>query len=295
MKHGVERLELSERRACRFAGQNRATQRKPKRLADDEVQLVKDMEELSRKHPRFGYRMICALLRRDGWKVNRKRVQRLWTREGMQVPRKFKKRPRLGNSSNSCFRHRAECMNHVWTYDFVFDRTEDGRKVRFLTLVDEYTRECLKIHAARSITSKDLIAIIAERIKERGAPAFIRSDNGPEFIATGLRKWLERIGVKTLFVAPGSPWENGYIESFNSKLRNELLNGEIFISMAEAKHLAKTYENEYNENRPHSGLGYLTPAQFAASCGPADFASLNRRAHSSPQTEQAPTSSTRLS
>ena len=140
-----------------------------------------------------------------------------------------------------------------------------------------------------------MIEIVSECIKERGAPAFLRSDNGPEFIAVGLRKWLERVGVKTLFVAPGSPWENGYIESFNSKFRGELLNGEIFIGMAEAKYLAKTYRTEYNEHRPHSGLGYQTPNEFAASCGPADFASLSRRAHSSPQTEQAPTLSTRLS
>ena len=295
MKHGVERLGLSERRACRYAGQHRSTQRKPRRLADDEVQLVKDMEKLARKHPRFGYRKIGVLLRREGWKVNNKRVQRLWTREGMQVPRKLKKRRRLGHSGNSCTRHRAEYKDHVWSYDFVFDRTEDGRKVRFLTLVDEYTRECLEIHASRSITALDVIGIIAERIKERGAPAFLRSDNGPEFIAVGLRNWLARIGINTLFVAPGAPWENGYIESFNSKLRDELLNGEILISMADAMHLAKTYKIEYNENRPHSGLGYQTPNEFAASCGHADFASLNRHGHSSPQPEHATTSSTRLS
>ena len=289
MNHGVKELGLSERRACHFAGQNRATQRKPKRLADDEVQLVKDMEKLARKLPRYGYRRVAALLRRDGWKVNNKRVQRLWAREGMQVPKTRKKRRRFGNSSNSCFRHRAEHRNHVWTYDFVFDRTEDGRKVRFLTLVDEYTRESLEIHAARSITSKDVIAIVADCIKDRGAPAYIRSDNGPEFIATGLRNWLACVGISTLFVAPGSPWENGYIESFNSKFRDELLNGEIFISIAEAKHLAESYKNEYNKNRPHSGLGYLTPAQFAASCEPAPFAARNRPAPSSPQTVHAPT------
>jgi len=188
VKHGVERLKLSERRACRFAGQNRSAQRKPRRLADDEVQLAKDMEDLTRKHPRFGYRMICSLLRRDGWNGNHKRVQRLWTREGMQVPRRLKSRRRLGNSSNSCVRHRAEYKNHVWTHDFVFDRTEDGRKVRFLTMVDEHTRDSLEIHVARSITSKDVIAVVAGCIKERGAPAFIRSDDGPEFIAVGLRE-----------------------------------------------------------------------------------------------------------
>lgn len=244
------------------------------------------MRRLASEHPRYGYRRIHSLLLREGWKVNRKRVQRLWRREGMRVPRKRRKRWRLGSSANSCTRRRAERANHVWTYDFVFDRLEDGRQVKILTLVDEFTRECLGLHVARSITAKDVIEQLARLVIERAAPEHIRSDNGPEFIAAEIRAWIKKVGSSTLFIEPGAPWENAYIESFNSKLRDELLSCELFTSFAETRYLAERYRVEYNTRRPHSSLDYQTPAEFAASCSPSDSASLRLRAHSSADTSQ---------
>jgi transposase InsO family protein len=215
--------------------QHRSTQRRRATIASDEDQLVRDMKRLARRHPRYGCRRVRVLLQREGWRVNKKRVQRLWKRERLAVPQKQRKRRRLGHSGNGCVRHRATHRNHVWSYDFVFDRTEDGRRVKLLTLVDEHTRECLAIHVARSITGDELLGVLASVMHERGVPENIRSDNGPEFIANEVRTWLARCKISTLFVAPGSPWENAYVESFNGKLRDELLAGELFTTLAEAK------------------------------------------------------------
>jgi putative transposase len=224
------------------------------------------MKAHAAKHSRFGYRRVAALLRADGWDVNNKRVHRLWRREGLKVPQRQRKRRRLGHSANSCTRRRAERMNQVWTYDFVHERTEDGKRLKILTIVDEYTRESLDLVVARSITAQAVIAALARLVALRGAPESIRSDNGPEFIAAAVRTWLARVHVGTLFVAPGSPWENAYIETFNGKLQDELLQGELFTSLTEARWLIERWRREYNEERPHSSLEYQTPARFAAAC-----------------------------
>jgi putative transposase len=278
--HIVRDHGLSERSACRLVGQHRTTQRRARPVPRDEPVLLGDMRRLAREHPRFGYRRIHRLLLREGWRVNHKRVQRLWRREGMRVPRKRMKRRAPGHSGNSCILRRAEARDHVWTYDFLFERTEDGRRVKILAIVDEYTRECLCLHAARSITSENVIGVLAAIMVERGVPAHIRSDNGPEFTAAAVRSWLKSIDARTLFIRPGSPWENAYIESFNSRLRDELLNGELFIGLAEARYLVERWRVNYNTARPHSSLDYLTPAEFAAGCAPSDSASLRLRARS---------------
>jgi len=204
---------VSERRCCKVVGQHRTTQRYRAITPDEERQLVKAMLDVSRRHPRYGYRRITALLRRAGWLVNRKRIQRLSRQQGLKVPRKQHKRRRLGSSANSCSRRAATQRNHVWTYDFVFDRTEDGRRLKFLTVVDEFTRECLALPVAQHFTAQDVVAVLAELVAERGAPAFIRSDNGPEFIALAVRAWLARAGIETAFIEPGAPWENAYSET----------------------------------------------------------------------------------
>jgi putative transposase len=259
-------LRVSERRACKVIRQPRSTQRYVGRQRDDEKLLVRRMLELVRGHRRYGYRRIWALLRREGFRVNVKRIYRLWRREGLKVPQKQRKKRRLGSSANSCVRHRAEHIDHVWCYDFVSDQTVDGRTLKFLTIEDEYTRECLAIEVERSITSKDVIDTLGYLFEVRGAPQHIRSDNGPEFIAEAIRQWLTECSVGTLYIEPGAPWENGYNESFNSRFRDELLNGELFTSLKEAKVVTEDYRLEYNHRRPHSSLGYRNPAEFAAQC-----------------------------
>jgi len=221
------------------------------------------MIEFAMTYGRYGYRRVTALLRREGWRVNHKRVERLWRREGVKVPQKQPKRGRLWLNDGSCLRLRPEHRNHVWSYDFVADRTHDGRPLRMLTIVDEYTRECLTIDVARRLGSNDVLERLADLMVERGTPDYIRSDNGPEFTAHAVRGWLERVGVKTLFIEPGSPWENGYVESFNGKFRDELLNGELFYTLTEAKVLIERWRNDYNRIRPHSALGYRPPAPEA--------------------------------
>jgi len=228
--------------------------------------MIEAIRQLSREHPRYGYRRITALLRADGWPINRKRVQRLWRQEGLNVPQKQSKRRRLGGSENSCTRRRAEHKNHVWTYDFLMDRTEDGRRLKLLVVVDEFTRESLAIEVARHLTATDVLETLAYLFAVRGAPRYVRSDNGPEFIAAAIRAWLASTGAETLYVAPGSPWENAYIESFNSRFRDELLNAESFACLKEAQVLVERYRRQYNHRRPHSSLGYATPAAFAAAC-----------------------------
>ncbi len=229
------------------------------------------MVGLSRENPRYGYRRVWALLRREGWLVNKKRVHRLWRQEGLKVPDKQRKRRRLllGASENGCTRRRAEYKDHVWSYDFVMDLTEEGGRLKIMPVVDEYTRECLNIDVERSITAEDVVATLASVFRSRGEPAFIRSDNGPEFIAKAIKRWLEVSGVGTLYIEPGSPWENAYSETFISRLGDELLKREVFTSLPEAKVLVEEYRSHYNHNRPHSALGYRTPAEFRALCEPA--------------------------
>jgi transposase InsO family protein len=251
---------------------------------EEEKRLIAEMLSFVGKHPRYGYRRIWALLRRSGWRVNRKRIYRLWVQEGLKVPQKQRKRRRLGHSENSCVRRKAEHKDHVWTWDFIHDRTTNGRPLKWLSIVDEYTRECLALEVDRSITAEKAIDVLAELFRVRGVPKHIRSDNGPEFIAKAIGRWLSLAGVETLYVEPGSPWENGYAESFHSRLRDELTNREEFTNLAEARHLADAWRLEYNHRRPHSSLGYLTPAEFAAGCAAAASAPaappLQQRRHS---------------
>lgn len=256
-------MGVSERRACRVLCQPRSTQRYEPRLGDDEALLVRRIVELASEYGRYGYRRITALLQEEGWRVNHKRVERIWRQEGLKVPRKQPKRRRLWLFDGSCVRRRPEHRNHVWAYDFVHERTHEGRAFRMLVVVDEYTRECLAIEVARKLNSQDVLRVLARLFVRHGVPEYIRSDNGPEFTAKAVRRWLGRVGVKTLFIEPGSPWENGYVESFNGKLRDELLNREIFCSLWEAKVLIERWRNEYNRVRPHSSLGYRPPAPEA--------------------------------
>jgi putative transposase len=258
--HVVEELGVSERRACRVLGQYRSTQRKVPQTPDDEVALTADMIELARQYGRYGYRRITKMLRTAGWSVNKKRVERLWRREGLKVPTKQPKRGRLWLNDGSCIRLRAERPNHVWSYDFVADRTHNGKAYRMLCIIDEFTREALAIRVARRLNSTDVIEALCDLFIVRGIPAHIRSDNGPEFIAAALREWIAAVGAKTAYIEPGSPWENGYVESFNGKLRDELLNGEIFYTLAEAKIVIEQWRRHYNTVRPHSSLGYKSPA-----------------------------------
>ena len=237
------------------------------------------MLDLSMRHPRYGYRRITALLRGEGWRVNRKRVHRLWRREGLKVVVKQRKKRRLGNSDNSVVYRKAEHINHVWSYDFVMDQTENGRQLKFLPVLDEYTRECLTLEVARSITARDVIEVLENLFMVRGVPEYIRSDNGPEFIANAIKTWLAEIGVSTLYIAPGSPWENAYSESFNSRFRDELLNRELFGSVLEARVLSGDWRLDYNHHRPHSSLDYMTPAAFAATCVQPGSAALRLAEH----------------
>jgi transposase InsO family protein len=254
-------LAVSERRACQVLGQARATQRLISAPPSDEKQLTADILALAIKYGRYGYRRITALLNNNqGWKVNHKRVEKIWRREGLKVPQKQPKRGRLWLNDGSCIRLRPEHKDHVWSYDFVKDHTENGKAFRVLNIIDEYTRECLATFVARSIKAEDVLDQLFNLFLFRGVPEHIRSDNGPEFTAKAVRKWLNQMEVKTLFIEPGSPWENGYIESFNGKLRDELLNREIFTTIEEAKVLIGQWRKEYNQVRPHSALGYRPPA-----------------------------------
>ena len=257
---------VSERRACRALGVPRSTLRYVGAERGRDEALLLRIKELAKGHPRYGYRRITALLRREGWSVNRKRVHRIWRREGLRVPQAQRKRRRLGSSESGCARHRAERPNQVWSYDFVSDQTADGRRLKILPVVDEFTRECLTIEVERSLTAGDVVSTLEYLFEVRGVPESIRSDNGPEFIAEAVKGWLARRGVKTLYIEPGSPWENAYSETFNSRLRDEVLDREVFETLKEAKVLLEDHRLGYNDHRPHSSLGYRTPAEFAASC-----------------------------
>jgi putative transposase len=268
--HVRQRYGLSERRACRYLGQPRSTQRRRLVTAGDEEALTAAIVRLAGKYGRYGYRRVTVLLRAEGWSVNHKRVERIWRREGLKVPKKQPKRGRLWLNDGSCIRLRPCWQNHVWSYDFVMARTHDGKAFRMLTVIDEFTRRCLAIVVARTLRSDDVLHCLAELFTQDGPPDHIRSDNGSEFTARAVRDWLGRLGVKTLFIEPGSPWENGYNESFNSKLRDELLDGEIFYTLEEAKVLIERWRRHYNTVRPHSALGYRPPAPEAWSPGRPD-------------------------
>lgn len=227
---------------------------------DDEERLVAEVIELARQYGRYGYRKIAALLRVAGWLVNDKRVERIWRREGLKVPSRQPKRGRLWLADGSCLRLRPQHRNHVWSYDFVEDRTHDGRKFRMLNVIDEFTHECLAIRIARKLKAVDVIDVLSDLFIPRGVPGHIRSDNGPEFIATAVQDWIAAVGATTAYIAPGSPWENGYVESFNARLRDELLDGEIFYTLREAQIVIESWRRHYNAVRPHASLGYRPPA-----------------------------------
>lgn len=228
--------------------------------------MISRILELVREFPRFGYRQITRLLRGEGWQINFKRVYRLWQQEGLKVHRKKQKRKRLGDSSGGILRRKSERMNQVWSMDFIFDRTTNSRAIKILSIIDEYTRECIALSVSRKFTSDDVIAALVDLIAIRGVPAFVRCDNGPEFISKSLRKFLERIDVGTSYIEPGSPWENGFVESFHSRFRNECLACEEFTTISEAMTVIDEWRNIYNQRRPHSSLDGQTPAEFASQC-----------------------------
>ena len=272
------RLGCSERRVCRILGLARSTWKYQAKPDPERSVLVARLKVLAARRPRFGQDRITVLLRKDTV-VNHKRVERLWRLEGLQVPRKQRKKRYSGVTDNSSERIPALHKDHVWSYDFVSDKTEDGRKLKFLAVVDEWTRECLTLEVERRLTTRQVQEVLEELFLVRGKPQYLRSDNGPEFVAKALRRWLEGSGVGPLFIAPGSPWENAYVESFNGKLRDELLDLELFLSLEEAKYVADRWRLDYNHHRPHSSLNWMTPAAFAASCvGPR-----GPRASASPQ------------
>jgi putative transposase len=263
VNHVRKALSVSERRACKVLSQPLSTQRHIRKVPEDEEKLVGRIVDLATQYGRYGYRRITALLRNEGWQVNHKRVERIWRQEGLKVPKKQPKRERLWLTDGSCIRLRPERKNQVWSYDLAMIRTTDGRPIRILVIIDEYTRECLSLFVERRIRSQDVLDQLYELFISRGIPDYIRSDNGPEFTAKAVREWLAKIGVSSLFIEPGSPWENGYVESFIGKLRDELLNGEIFDTLLEVRVVIENWRKNYNQFRPHSSLGYKPPAPEA--------------------------------
>jgi putative transposase len=274
------KLHVSQRRACRAIGQPRSTQRYQAQQRNGEAALCRQMRELALRHPRYGYRRITALLRRQGWRINRKRVHRLWRKEGLKVPQKRQKRTRLidGSSDNAAHRKRAERINHVWSFDFCHDRTADGRPLKVFSVIDEFTRRCLTIEVQHRITGADVVAILDALMALHGVPRHLRCDNGPEFVCSAVRAWLKRSNVSALYIAPGSPWENAYAESYHARLRDELLSREEFGTLLEARALIESWRQEYNEERPHSALGYRSPEAFAAACRAEPCSATLRRA-----------------
>jgi len=258
-----ERLRVSERRACRITGQHRSTQRREPRRGDRDEALRARLRELSREHPRWGYRRAWAFLREEGWRVNRKKIQRLWREEGLRVPAKRRKRRRLGTSTVPAARLRAERPDQVWALDFQFDQTADARMLKLLNVIDEYTRECPAIVVDRNIDADKVVATLDRIAAERGAPVYVRFDNGPEFVAAAIADWCRFNTTTTVFIEPGSPWQNAWIESFNGRLRDELLNGELFDNLFEARVVIEDWRIDYNMHRPHSSLANLTPTEYA--------------------------------
>jgi len=263
----MKRHKFSERKACRLVGQNRSTQRYCPAAPEEEQRLIRAMNELAEKHPRWGYRMICRLLRDDGWTVNAKRIERLWRLEGHRIPPprvKESGRRAEGTGDNSAWRRRAERPNHIWSYDFMSARTRRGGPIRILNIVDEFTRVALGTHVSRSIGSGEPQQVLEKTIERHGAPTLIRSDNGREFISATLVEWLAERGVEAAFIEKGKPQQNPYVERFNGTMRRELLNGEEFDSVLEARVMISSWVEEYNTCRPHRGLKMMTPAAYAA-------------------------------
>jgi putative transposase len=258
--HAVTVLHVSERRACRAIGQIRSSYRYRPRLDPSQERLRERIIALAKAYGRYGYRTVTDLLRHEGWDVGKDRVYTIWRHEGLKVPMKQPQRARLWRADGSCLRLRPAYRHHVWSYDFVADRTHDGRPFRILNILDEYTRECLASVVARRIRSQDVLLILADLFLSRGIPTHIRSDNGPEFIACKLREWLNALQVAPLYIEPGSPWENGYVESFNGKMREQFLNGELFYTLKEAQIMTERWRTHYNTVRPHSSLGGQPPA-----------------------------------
>jgi putative transposase len=250
--------------ACRALGLGRSTFYRGSHLSLENRTMRQEIRSLSEQHPRYGYRRVTAVLRRGGSKINAKRVQRVRREQGLQVSKKQRRMRRIGLSTAE--RQRATKPNQVWSWDFVEDQTENGSRFRILTLIDEYTRRCLATHVAWSIRAVDVITVVEAAMERYGVPEHVRSDNGPEFIAYAIRDWLQERQVKAIYIKPGSPWENGHIESFHDKLRDELLNREVFGRLLEARVVIEQWRCEYNQNRPHSSLGYQTPEEFAANC-----------------------------
>jgi putative transposase len=259
-----DRLGLSERRACQIAGQHRSTQRREPVIAQDDAALRARLRELSRERPRWGYRRAHADLLAEGWQLNRKRVQRVWREEGLRVPRRRRKRRRLGDSTVPASRLRAQCPDHVWAIDFQFDQTADGRILKLLHVVDEFTREALAIKCERRIDADATVAELDRIVAARGhGPKFLRCDNGPEMTANALKDWCRFSKTGSAYIEPGSPWQNPYVESFGSRVRDELLTVELFSCLAEAQVLVEDWREDYNHHRPHSALRMKAPARFA--------------------------------
>ena len=263
--HVQKTCEVSQRRACRTLEQPLSTQRYQPSKKEDEPVLMARILELVSEFPRYGYRQITRMLRSEGWQVNAKRIYRLWRQEGLKVPKKTIKRRRLGSANGGIGRLRADRKNHVWSVDFIFDRTANGRSLKMLVVIDEFTRECIALEAGRRFTGDHFVEVLSDLFAIRGVPQFIRSDNGPEFISRRVRDFLTAVDVGASFIEPGSPWQNGYVESFNARLRDECLNCEEFASVQEARTVIEHWRQSYNHRRPHSSLDGLTPAAFAAS------------------------------
>jgi transposase InsO family protein len=255
----MEKFEISERRACKVLEQSRCSQRYKNVVNPFENILRERVIHFAKLYGRYGYKKVTGLINLDGLKVGKDRVLRIWREEGLKVPNKQPKRARLWLADGSCIRLRPEYSNHVWSYDFVADRTRDGRAIKILNIIDEYSKECLISYVARKITSTEIIFILAELILIYGCPKHIRSDNGSEFVAKKLLHWFKTLEIAPLFIEPGSPWENGYCESFNGKMRYELLDGEIFYTLQEARVVIESWRRHYNTQRPHQSLGYRVP------------------------------------
>ena len=279
------RLGVSERKGCQVFGQSRSTQRYRCKLPEKDQPVINDILVLHVKHPRYGYRRITIRLREKGWWINFKRVYRLWCQEGLKIRKKQRKRVFAGCSDNACHLKRPEYSNHIWSYDFLSDRLDNGRLVKLLVVIDEFTRECLAIDVNRKIKGPDVVEVLRYLFAVRGEPAYIRSDNGPEFVSRAVTKWLAHAGVRTLFVAPGSPWENAYVESFNEKLRDELLNRELFLHIDELRYVVDRWRMDYNHYRPHSSLGYKAPAAFTTTCAPPGSAPPRLPGHTYPDAD----------
>jgi len=276
---------VSERRACKVTGQQRATQRYTPRVASDEDALLQEINRLVGENPRGGCRYITMLLQRDGWRINHKRIHRLWKREGYRVPRNVNNKKAIGIGANACDKRKATASNDVWTWDFIHDRSNDGRALKFLVIIDEHTRECLALQPARSFKSTDVLDTLSAIVGERGAPTHIRSDNGSEFIAQAVKRWMTDTGIEALYIEPGSPWQNGYAESFNSRLRDEFLGMNYFNNLNEARTLTRQWKEHYNTQRPQAALGKMTPQEFARSFGSSGSASLRSATPADPKLE----------